>query len=49
MIVGLQGKKELKSNMKQFFKAVLDFLRREWFLLIAVAAIAVIIILFELL
>ncbi len=35
--------------MKQFFKAVVDFLMREWFLLIAVAAIVVIIILFELL
>jgi hypothetical protein len=52
-IIGLDcwitGQKGIKSNMKQFFKAVVDFLRREWFLLIAVAAIVVIIILFELL
>jgi hypothetical protein len=34
--------------MKQFFKAVWQFLQKEWFLLITVSAIAVIIVIFEL-
>ena len=38
-----------KSNMKRLFKSVSDFTRREWFLLVAVAAITLIIVLFELL
>ena len=33
--------------MKQLFKLVMNFLRKEWFLLVAIAAIAVIILLFE--
>ena len=33
--------------MKQFFKPVLQFLQKEWFLLITVGAIGVIILLFE--
>ncbi len=34
--------------MKQTIKAIRKFLQKEWFLLITVAAIAVIILLFEL-
>jgi len=33
--------------MKQIVKMVLDFLRREWFLFVAIAAIGLIILLFE--
>jgi hypothetical protein len=35
--------------MKTVFKAILNFLQKEWFLLIAVGAIALIILLSELL
>ncbi len=35
--------------MKFLIKLIKDFLRREWFLLVALAAIALIIMLFELL
>lgn len=35
--------------MKRVIWSILRFLRKEWFLLIAVAAIAIIILLFELL
>jgi len=33
--------------MKQLFQLVVDFLRKEWFLLVAVAAISLIVLLFE--
>jgi len=33
--------------MKQLFQLVVDFLRKEWFLLLAVAAISLIVLLFE--
>jgi hypothetical protein len=35
--------------MKRLFDTVLNFFKREWFLLVAVAAIAIIITVFELL
>jgi hypothetical protein len=35
--------------MKRLFKSAVDFTKREWFLLVAIAAITVIIILFEVL
>lgn len=35
--------------MKNVFRWIMSFLRKEWFLLVAVAAIALIILLFELL
>jgi len=37
------------SVMKRLFDTVLNFFKREWFLLVAVAAIAIIITVFELL
>jgi hypothetical protein len=33
--------------MKQLFRFVIDFLRKEWFLLVAIATISLIILLFE--
>ncbi len=33
--------------MKQLFRFVINFLRKEWFLLVAIAAISLIILLFE--
>jgi hypothetical protein len=36
-----------KASMKKVIKSVRDFTRKEWFLLVAVAAITIIIILFE--
>jgi len=33
--------------MKTLFKSVVGFFRKEWFLLVAVAAIAILILLFE--
>jgi len=37
-----------KRKMKQLFKAVLKFIKREWFLLLTITAIAVIVLMFEL-
>jgi hypothetical protein len=37
----------IKKKMKQFFKPVCQFLKKEWFLLITLVAIAVIVMLFE--
>ena len=33
--------------MKQLFRLVVDFLRKEWFLLVTIAAISLIILIFE--
>jgi len=37
-----------KQKMKQSFKAIRKFIEKEWFLLVTIAAIATIILLFEL-
>jgi hypothetical protein len=41
------GEVRFKAIMKRLIKWVRDFTQREWFLLVAVAAITVVIILFE--
>jgi len=48
LILGSITEKSIsKSYMKQLFRLVVDFLRKEWFLLVAIAAISLIILLFE--
>lgn len=42
-------RKEFKRTMKRIFKSVKDFTKREWFLFVTVAAITIIIIIFEVL
>lgn len=37
-----------KHKMKKSFKAIQKFIQKEWFLLVTIAAIATIILLFEL-
>lgn len=44
-----QSKEILNTFMKRLLEFVVNFLRREWFLLVTIATIAVIILLFELL
>ena len=45
----IQGIKHPDSAMKRLFDTVVNFLKREWFLLVAALAIAIIITVFELL
>jgi len=50
LILGYIAEKSIsQSYMKQLLRFVVDFLRKEWFLLVAVAAIFLIIFLFEIL
>jgi hypothetical protein len=42
-------KKNTKSVMKRLFKGAVEFTKREWFLLVAVAVITLLIVLFEVL
>jgi hypothetical protein len=43
----MADRQAFKSFMKTVLKSILNFLRKEWFLLIAVGSIALIILLFE--
>jgi hypothetical protein len=46
LIVGISEEID-NNNMKWLAKLIMDFLRKEWFLLVALAAIAAIILAFE--
>jgi len=48
-VVGYSDRNDYQISMKFLVKIMMNFLRREWFLLVALATIALIIFLFEIL